>query len=78
MSQIRAIAVAKSNDHIAESNESVRELVMCPACGGEAVARQLRTGRIGKACRHCGWWRFETPDGEVEAESPRFNDDTGA
>lgn len=43
-------------------------------CEGEAVSRKLRTGRIGKACRHCGWWRFETPDGRVEAESPRFTD----
>jgi len=78
MGQIRAIAMAKSNGLVSDSNESVRELVMCPACGGEAVARQLRTGRIGKACRHCGWWRFETPEGEVEAESPRFGDDLRA
>jgi hypothetical protein len=64
--------MAKSNVAIADSNAAVRESVRCPICEGEAVSRKLRTGRIGKACRHCGWWRFETPDGRVEAESPRF------
>lgn len=72
MEQIRTMAVAKSNPGVSIQNGSPRSTVGCPACGGEAVARQLRTGRIGKACRHCGWWRFETAEGDIEAESPRF------
>ena len=72
MDHIRAMTMAKSNPQLSIPNDRERETVTCPSCGGEAVARQLRTGRIGKACRHCGWWRFETAEGDVEAESPRF------
>jgi len=64
--------VPKAKPIVSESNGPSRESIACPSCGAEAVQRPLPSGNVGKACRICGWWRMEKPDGQAISQSPWF------
>ncbi len=65
-------SVTNRKQDVSKSNLSGRESIPCPSCGAEAVSRPLPSGNIGKACRICGWWRMEQPDGQPISQSPWF------